>query len=172
MCVMKKNVVSEKMVKKIMEFEGFHGKKLSSGKFAPILCQAKFWTYSYGVVCVHNGVRLRESNCKPDDARLLDFIVENIEHAECIARKKIEEFSLAVESRLHRTLLQHEFDALTCHAYNCGFSDILFLLVNTCARMDDICDWWRTHYITGSGVQLRGLIYRRYFEADLYANGW
>lgn len=169
---MKKNVVSEKMVKKIMEFESFHGKKTECGKFTPVLCPSGFWTYSYGVVCVHNGVRLNEKNCKPDDIRLKNFWLNSIEEAEEIARKKIEEFSLAVECRLHRTLLQHEFDALVCHAFNCGFSETLFLLVNTCARIDDICDWWRTHYITGGGVQLRGLISRRYFEANLYQNGW
>lgn len=71
-----------------------------------------------------------------------------------------------VNSNIKITLTQNQFDALVCFCWNCGSSNTLFSKVNT--KASDLRTWWETHYITGGGKTLNGLIARRKKEANLF----
>jgi lysozyme len=61
------------------------------------------------------------------------------------------------------------YAALVCHTMNTGGSKTLISLVNT--NDPSLYDWWTTHYVTGQGVHLLGLVYRRRSEAILATKG-
>ena len=71
-----------------------------------------------------------------------------------------------VMRKLKRTVKQNEFDALVSFVYNCGISQTLFEMVNN--KNPLLKTWWTSHYITGGGKILKGLIERRKAEAKLY----
>jgi len=169
---MKKHIFSAKALKALKEFEGNHYVSNSEYECAPMLCPSGVWTYSYGVTCIHNGVRLTSENCLPNDFRLRQFMTNDVIGCHDVFYKKIEEFVLSVHCRLNVDVLPHQFDALVLHAYNCGFSDTLYRMINTYKNTEDIAYWWQTHYVIGKGKVLKGLKFRRYFEADLYRFGW
>ena len=75
-------------------------------------------------------------------------------------------YETIVERKLKRPLKQNEFDALVCFTYNTGGSKTLFEMVNSNNPL--LKDWWVSHYITGGGKKLKGLIERRKAEAKLY----
>lgn len=169
---MKKTVFSAKALEVLKEFEGNH--YVSNSEFAciPSLCPSGVWTYSYGVTCVHNSIRLTSENCAPGDVRLKQFMTNDIIGCHDVFYKKVEEFVLSVDCRLNIEVLPFQFDALVLHAYNCGFSNTLYNLINNSKNHEDIAFWWRTHYIVSNGKVLKGLKFRRYFEADLFRFGW
>ncbi len=169
---MKKPIFSAKALNALKELEGNHYVSNSEYACAPSLCPSGVWTYSYGVTCVHNGVRLTSENCTPDDFRLKQFMTNDVNSCHDVFYKKIEEFVLAVDCRLHIEILPHQFDALVLHAYNCGFSHTIYKMINEAKCTRDIAYWWRNHYIIGNGKILKGLQFRRYFEADLFLYGW
>lgn len=169
---MKKPIFSTNALKALKDFEGNHYVSNSEYACAPMLCPSGVWTYSYGVTCVHNGVQLTSENCSPDDFRLKQFMTNDIIGCHDIFYKKIEEFVLSVDCRLNVEVLPHQFDALVLHAYNCGFSNTLYKMINTYKNPEDIAYWWQTHYIIGNGKVLKGLQFRRLFEADLFRYGW
>lgn len=170
--IMKKNVFSARALEALKELEGNHYVSNSEYVCVPSLCPSGVWTYSYGITCVHNGVRLTSVNCAPDDIRLKQFMTNDVVGCHDVFYEKVEEFVLSVDCRLNVEVLPHQFDALVLHAYNCGFSDTLYKMINTCKNPEDIAYWWQTHYTTGNGKALKGLKLRRYFEADLFRFGW
>ncbi len=169
---MKKHVFSAKALEALKEFEGNH--YVSNSEFAcvPSLCPSGVWTYSYGVTCVHNGVRLTSENCTPDDIRLRQFMSNDVVGCHDVFYKKVEEFVLAVDCRLNIEVLPHQFDALVLHAYNCGFSSTIYEMINESKCVRDIAYWWGNHYVIGGGKVLKGLKIRRCFESDLFLYGW
>ena len=75
-------------------------------------------------------------------------------------------YETIVERKLKRPIKQNEFDALVSFTYNTGGSKTLFEMVNNQNPL--LKSWWTSHYITGGGKILKGLIERRKAEAKLY----
>ena len=75
-------------------------------------------------------------------------------------------YETIVERKLKRPIKQNEFDALVSFTYNTGGSKTLFEMVNSQNPL--LKTWWTSHYITGGGKILKGLIERRKAEAKLY----
>lgn len=169
---MKKPILSSTALNALKVLEGNHYVSNSEFECIPSLCPAGVWFYSYGITCVHNGIRLTSENCAPDDFRLKQFMTNDVVGCHDPFYKKIEEFVLSVDCRLNVEVLPHQFDALVLHAYNCGFSNTLYKMINTYKKTEDIAFWWQTHYIIGNGKVLKGLQFRRLFEADLFRYGW
>ena len=88
------------------------------------------------------------------------------ERAEQLLLNLLPKYEKTVNSNIKVTLTQNQFDALVCFCWNCGSSNTLFSKVNTNAK--DLKDWWCTHYITGDGKVLNGLVLRRKAEANLF----
>jgi len=65
-------------------------------------------------------------------------------------------------------LTQNQFDALVSFCWNCGSSKTLFKMVNEKFSEINIVNWLCSHYITGGGKELPGLVRRRKAEATLF----
>lgn len=138
---------SEIGVELIKFFEGFKSK--------PYLCPAGIPTIGYGSTRKKNGSRVK----------LTDKIISEKEATELLQATLIEYENMVIR-KLKRTVKQNEFDALVCFVYNCGVSQTLFEMVNNQNPL--LKSWWTSHYITGGGKILKGLIERRKAEAKLY----
>lgn len=139
--------ISEIGIELIKFFEGFKSK--------PYLCPAGISTIGYGSTIKKNGSRVK----------LTDKIISEKEATELLQSTLIE-YENMVMRKLKRTVKQNEFDALVCFVYNCGISQTLFEMVNNQNPL--LKTWWTSHYITGGGKILKGLIERRKAEAKLY----
>jgi lysozyme len=128
-------------------FEGFKSK--------PYLCPAGIPTIGYGSTFYENKTKVTMQDKSISE-----------QEAEELLKLILEKFELIVENKLKRTVKQNEFDALVSFVYNCGVSQTLFEMVNSQNIL--LREWWISHYITGNGVKLKGLIERRKAEAKLY----
>lgn len=131
----------------IKHFEGFKSK--------PYLCPAGIPTIGYGSTRKKNGIRVK----------LTDKPISEKEATELLQSTLIE-YENIVMRKATRVLKQNEFDALVCHFYNTGGSKTLMEMVNSQNPL--LKTWWISHYITGGGKKLKGLIERRKAEAKLY----
>jgi len=128
-------------------FEGFKSK--------PYLCPANIPTIGYGSTRRANGTRVELTDKHISEKEATELLQSTLITYENIVIKK-----------LKRTVKQNEFDALVCFVYNCGVSQTLFEMVNSQNPL--LRSWWTSHYITGGGKILKGLIERRKAEAKLY----
>ena len=65
-------------------------------------------------------------------------------------------------------LTQNQFDALVSFCWNCGSSKTLFKMINEKHSEMNIVNWLCSHYITGGGKELPGLVRRRKAESVLF----
>lgn len=128
-------------------FEGFKSK--------PYLCPANIATIGYGTTITKDGKRVK----------ITDKPISEIEASELLQSTLIT-YENIVTKKITRELKPNEFDALVCFTYNTGGSKTLFEMVNSQNPL--LKAWWISHYITGGGKQLKGLIERRKAEAKLY----
>lgn len=144
----------------IKYFEGLHDGNLKEIGLQPKKCPAGIWTEGYGHAMRDNKGNFLKGKTAPK-ATVLNEI-----QAQHLLSKDLEAFELLVIRKLKRPLKQNEFDALVCFVYNCGVSQTLFEMVNSNNPL--LKSWWVSHYITGGGKVLKGLIERRKAEAKLY----
>lgn len=128
-------------------FEGFKSK--------PYLCPAGIPTIGYGTTIRKIGSRVKLTDRPISEKEATELLKSTLITYENIVIKK-----------LKRPIKQNEFDALVSFVYNCGFSQTLFEMVNNQNPL--LKEWWISHYITGGGKILKGLIERRKAEAKLY----
>lgn len=114
------------------------------------------WTIGYGNTFYENGHSVMKG----------DTITQA--RADSLLLLILAKFEAVVYHKITATLKQNQFDALVSFIYNTNGSDTLFRLINSNASSKEIYDFWSTHYITGGGKPLPGLITRRKAEADLY----
>ena len=151
---------SDMGVSLIKHFEGLHDGNLKEIGLQPKMCPAGIWTEGYGhAMRDANGIFLK-------GAKMPIATIKNEIQAESLLSKDLEAFELLVIRKLKRTVKQNEFDALVSFVYNCGISQTLFEMVNNQNPL--LKTWWTSHYITGGGKILKGLIERRKAEAKLY----
>ena len=77
-------------------------------------------------------------------------------------------YEKTVNSNIKVELNQNQFDALVSFCWNCGSSKTLFKMINEKFSDANIVGWWVSHYITGGGKLLPGLVRRRKEEAVLF----
>ena len=128
-------------------FEGFKSK--------PYLCPASIPTIGYGTTIRKIGSRVKLTDKPISEKEASELLQSTLVTYENIVMRKIT-----------RPLKQNEFDALVSFTYNTGGSKTLFEMVNSQNPL--LKAWWISHYITGGGKQLKGLIERRKAEAKLY----
>jgi lysozyme len=131
-------------------------KKFEGCKLSAYLCPANVPTIGYGNTFYKGGVKVK----------LGDKITQ--QEAELLLLDLLPRYVATVENNIKVPLLQNEFDALICFCWNCGSSETLFKMINNKENKQVIYNWWTTHYITGGGGVLKGLITRRKAEADLF----
>lgn len=99
------------------------------------------------------------------------------EQALDFVRKDVKVWEKVVSDRLTKNPTQAQFDALVSYTYGTGVnSTTVFSLINKSASAKELFEFWTQHWITqtqkGVKVPLRGLIRRRWMEADAYLNGF
>lgn len=137
---------SKKGIELIKKFEGC--------KLKAYLCPANVWTIGYGNTYYENLVKVKAGDVITQ-ARADELLLSLLPKYEAIVKKyaKVE-------------LTQNQFDALVSFCWNCGYSETLFRLVNL--KSIEIGRWWQSHYITGGGIILQGLVKRRLEESKLF----
>jgi lysozyme len=134
-------------------------KHYEGGKANAYLCPSGIPTIGYGCTFYKDGTKVKMG----------DTITA--ERAEELLLNILPKFEKTVNKNIKIALEQHEFDALVSFCFNCGSSETLFKLINDRKGADEIYTWWVTHYVTGGGEFLIGLMKRRVSEAYLFKNG-
>jgi GH24 family phage-related lysozyme (muramidase) len=98
-------------------------------------------------------------------------LIDELE-ADSLLKKDVQYYVNLVNIHLKVQVERHQFEAIVLFVYNCGISDTLFIMINKHYALTTILEWWRTHYVTASGVKIKGLQIRRLFESNLFAYGW
>jgi lysozyme len=149
---MKVTKISQKGLDLIKRFEGL--------KLNPYLCPAGIPTIGYGNTYYTDGKKVKLTDQSITQAKadeLLKFLIQSYEKD--------------VDSFCRDDISQHQFDALTSFAYNCGPRNLKSstLLKKVNLNPQDVTI--RNEFIKwnkGAGKVLAGLTKRRQAEADLY----
>ena len=144
----------------IKHFEGLHDGNLKEIGLQPKKCPAGIWTEGYGHAMRDNKGNFLKGKTVPKAT------IRSEADAIMQLQEDLEAFELLVIRKLKRPVKQNEFDALVSFTYNTGGSKTLFEMVNSQNPL--LKTWWTSHYITGGGKILKGLIERRKAEAKLY----
>ena len=129
-------------------------KKFEGCKLQAYLCPSGIPTIGMGNTFYKNGTKVK----------LGDKITQ--QQAEELLMDLLPQFEAIVNKNIKIDLTQYQFDALVSFVWNCGKSETLFKLVNSQSK--DLKQWWETHYTTGGGKVLQGLVNRRKEEAQLF----
>jgi len=129
-------------------------KKYEGCKLQAYLCPSGIPTIGMGNTFYKDGSKIK----------LGDKITQ--QQAEELLMDLLPQFEAIVNKNIKIDLTQYQFDALVSFVWNCGKSETLFRLVNS--KSKDLKQWWQTHYTTGGGKVLQGLVNRRKEEAELF----
>jgi lysozyme len=146
----------------IKYFEGLHDGDLHEIGLQPKKDPIGIYTEGWG-----RAMRDKNGNFIYDKKIAYENIsIHTIEQANEALLYDVKSFELSVIRKSKRPLKQNEFDALVCFHYNAGSSSTLMQMVNSNNPL--LKSWWVSHYITGGGKVLKGLIERRKAECKLY----
>ena len=159
---------SESIKQFIKQYETLHDGDLSIIGLEPKLDGAGIWTEGWGKAMRRNGKFMTVKDYPTLNSILPYRTIKNEAQAELELVKKLNEISHGVRKRLKVPVTQNQFDALVSHAYNCGYSQTLYTLINSRAKESSIKKWFTTKYISSGGVKLRGLQYRRNDEYEIW----
>ena len=151
----------------IKDFESLHDGDLKLIGLQPKMDPIGIWTEGYG-----RAMRDKKGNfirgLENRSLAYANITINNEVEASTALLEDLKVYEAIVGQKIRIELSQNQFDALISYTYNTGGSDNLYKLINTRASNKDIRDWFETHYVTGSGKRLPGLVRRRKAEADLY----
>lgn len=154
---------SEIGISLIKHFEGLHDGDLREIGLQPKKDPIGIWTEGYGMAMRDKKGNFLRGDVMPKPTIRTEFA------ADLLLKSTLSIYEEIVAKKITRPLKQNEFDALVSFTYNTGGSKTLFEMVNSQNPL--LKAWWISHYITGGGKQLKGLIERRRAEAKLYFFG-
>jgi lysozyme len=134
---------------KLIKF--FEGCRLSAYK-----CPAGIPTIGYGNTFYKDGKKVA----------IGDKITQ--QQAEELLADLLPKYEAIVNKNVKVPVNQNQFDALVSFTWNTGGSQTLFKMINDKKDINTIAQWLKTHYTTGGGKVLQGLINRRNAEAELF----
>lgn len=153
----------------IKTYEQLHDGDLSMIGLQPKPDARGIWTEGYGhAIRKFNGKFLTLQDCSTPALAAKYGQVKTEQEAYALLRWDVENVAEGVFRRLNVVVCQQQFDALVSHAYNCGYSDTLYRLVNSGAPEEEIKNWFLTRYITAGGRELKGLVLRRKDEWEIW----
>ena len=100
-----------------------------------------------------------------------EYLTMTKKQADELLKLDLISYEAKVSKGLKVEVNQAQFDSLVSFCYNCGWSETLFRMINQKQSVEKIVSWWQTHYITGDGKVLKGLIWRRKVESEYYRTG-
>jgi lysozyme len=131
-------------------------KKFEGCSLKAYKCPANVSTIGYGQTFYLDGSKVKMG----------DVITQK--QAESLLVTLLPKYEKTVLNNIKVPLNQNQFDALVSFCWNCGSSKTLFKMVNEKFSEANIVGWWVSHYITGGGKELAGLVRRRKEEAILF----
>jgi len=153
----------------VKEFEQIHDGDLHQIGLQPKPDPVGNWTEGYGHLMLDEQGRKLNVRQYPSIASVLKYsTIRTVAEALDQLDEDLRHTAIYVNVRLKVKVTQYQFDALVSHAYNCGFSETLYRLINTRSSLKDIKNWFTTKYITADGVFLLGLQYRRNDEYEIF----
>lgn len=160
---------SQQGIDLITHYESLNDGDLTKIGLQPKLCPAGVVTWGYGHTETVNGEQIRSFEVAN---KLFPEIETMTEQQACdLLLKDLVKEEMKVNLRINIPITQYQFDALVSYFYNIGYSATMIQLVNLKASKEEITEWFTSHYITGGGVYLPGLFYRRKSEAHLFTTG-
>ena len=155
------------MYELIKHYESLHDGDLSTIGLQPKMDPVGIWTEGWGHAIYNNGQFVKGIANKNLAYKL--SIIHTIADADKQLELDLQPILVIIHKKISITLNQNQIDALVSFIYNTGGSSTLYTLINT--KSPDLYNWWITHYITGGGIKLKGLEYRRKSEALLFTTG-
>lgn len=149
-------------------FESLHDGNLSQIGLQPKPDPVGYWTEGWGHLMLKNGKKLQVKDYPTIQSVLPYSNIKTTADADKWFDIDLQETIRGVKRRLKIPVSQHQFDALVSHAFNCGYSETLYKLVNGKAKEESIKKWFTTKYTTSMGVYLLGLQYRRNDEYEIW----
>lgn len=158
---------SENGLKIIKNFEGLHDGSKAAG-LQPQNDGAGIWTEGWGrAMRDSRGNFLRVGSTSLQEA-IRRSTIANVVQADAALCEDLSPIEHLVAKQFTVPLSQNQFDALVSFYYNTGGSSTLRNLINSGAPKSVVYNWWISHYITGQGIPMKGLVKRRKMEADLF----
>lgn len=152
----------------ITHYEGLHDGDLSQIGLQPKQDPVGIWTEGWGHAMLdEHGEFIRGKENKKLAYSLSK--IHTIEDADKTLISDLNPVDLLIARKIKVSLNLAQKEAVQSIYYNCGYSDTITKLINE--NSPELYDWWTSHYITGNGVKLDGLIYRRKTEALLFTTG-
>jgi lysozyme len=162
-----------KGIELIVHFEGLNDGDLKKVGLQPKLCPAGVYTAGWGHAIVDPRTNKFVTKDTPNGYMRSCTLFEDLtlKEANDLLAEDLIKYENIVKRHLTTEVNQDQFDALVSHAFNTGGSDNLFKLVNGHYTQEQMNDQFTKHYITGNGLFLLGLLYRRQTEALLFLTG-
>lgn len=160
--------MNETLKKLIVHCESLHDGDLHEVGLQPKMDPVGIWTEGWGHAIVDSHGHFVKGKKNKKLAYSLSKI-KTLEQANAELEKDLSPIFLIIKRKISIELNDNQEAALVSFIYNTGGSSSLYNLINT--KSPNLYNWWCNHYITGQGVQLKGLIYRRHSEAELFCNG-
>jgi len=157
----------ENGLKLIQHYESLHDGDLSQIGLQPKMDPVGIWTEGWGHAMTDNKGQFIKGSVNKKMAYALTK-VKNTEQATALMLADLQPIIAIIHRKITILLNDDQIGALASFIYNTGGSSTLYNLIN--AKSNQLFDWWCNHYITGQGVKLQGLVYRRQSEALLFTD--
>ncbi len=152
----------------IKHYESLHDGDLTKIGLQPKMDPVGIWTEGWGHVIIDSKGNFIKGSANKQLAYSLSTI-HTVEDADNYLIIDLMPVNLLIARKIIVPLCDFQKKAVESMFYNCGYSDTLTKLINT--KSPDLFNWWTSHYITGQGVKLDGLVFRRKTEALLFTTG-
>jgi len=154
-------------LKLIQHYESLHDGDLSVIGLQPKMDPVGIWTEGWGHAMTDGKGNFIKGSVNKKMAYALSK-VKNPEQATALMLTDLQPIFAIIHHKITVALNDDQLGALASFIYNTGGSSTLYNLINT--KSGQLFDWWCKHYITGQGIPLQGLVYRRHSEALLFTD--
>lgn len=154
-------------IKLIQHYESLHDGDLSQIGLQPKMDPCGIWTEGYGHAMLDSKGNFIKG---PADKKMAYALskVKTVEQATTLMLADLQPIMLIISRKINIPLNDDQKGALASFIYNTGGSSTLYKLINE--KSNQLFEWWCNHYITGQGIKLKGLVYRRQSEALLFTD--
>ncbi len=162
----------------IKHYESLHDGDLSAIGLQPKMDCLGIWTEGWGAVIYDANNRMVKG--APNKALAVQFSkIKTEAEAQADLSSKVSRIEANVRAIVNKNigLKQHQIDALTDFAYNCGLgslkSSTALRLINKgdLGGVDALLKWNKGKDAKGNMIELKGLTYRRQSEIHLFKTG-
>jgi len=154
-------------LKLIQHYESLHDGDLSVIGLQPKMDPVGIWTEGWGHAMRDGKGNFIIGSVNKKMAYALAKVKTPEQATELMLRDLLPILAI-IKRKISIPLNEDQTGALASFIYNTGGSSTLYKLINSKSPL--LFDWWCNHYITGEGMKLKGLVYRRQSEALLFTD--